>query len=151
MSKSIVAALEQRLRDEGLSETTASKLANLVVDDFQESSGIALPDFPMHDTLLDRLELGVRAIIAMRQCVAASFGNAARLPLPTGRQRFGATAVTDSRERRQSNSWRRVWGPYIDVGVLFQDDIKRLGDGKLIVDIAHPRSRGTECRRQTHR
>ncbi len=29
----------------------------------------------------------------------------------------------------------RVWGPYIKAGVLYQRDIKRLGDGKLLVAI----------------
>lgn len=46
-----------------------------------------------------------------------------------------APELYEARVNRDENAFdfmRRVWGNYLDAGILYQDDIKRLGDGKLI-------------------
>lgn len=79
----------------------------------------------------ETLGMVAAAVAAMRQAVCASI-----VPdLPSI-----APAKWENPADRLPNETpieflNRVWGPYIRAGVLYQRDLKRLGDGKLLVAI----------------
>lgn len=63
---------------------------------------------------------------------AQSFQQAASVKLPDEAPAKWENADERLPEETPIAFLRRVWGSYLDAGVLYQDDIKRLGDAKLI-------------------
>lgn len=77
------------------------------------------------------LSRGVRPVKAFVDFLIAVHNNSA-IELPSQ-----APAIWADRKARLPNEspiefLHRVWGPWIEAGVLFQDHIKRLGDDKLV-------------------
>lgn len=133
--KELLKELERSFRDIGLGETAAREFARVSMADFNED-GHAIAE-ALGD--INRREIACKqvatAVAELRKTVAASFEKAAILSLPSK-----APAVWRNKKDREPGETpvtflRRVWGPYMDAGILYQDDIKRLGDDKLVQTI----------------
>lgn len=123
------ALLGQALRNTGFGEADAANIAHAIMDDFQASSKRV-------GTLSDPQTIG--AAIDLAGSVArvlcgpkAEFEVLAKISLPS---KAPETWAERDRSRKETpiEFLRRVWGPYMEAGVLYQDDIKRLGDPDLV-------------------
>jgi hypothetical protein len=116
--------LEKHLISEGLGEAEAGALAGSVASE---------PGLAAKFTDAAALRAGVEgALAALRASGQLASTNEAKIELPKV-----APAKWEDEDSRLPGETsveflRRVWGVYMDAGVLYQDDIKRLGDGKLI-------------------
>lgn len=136
LRKQITGRLIDRLTRQGMGPIHAGRIAGLLADDFREGGGIPSRDLQglesddleaLFDGLADQLADGVGKLRALAE---ASFGKAALLALPSK-----APAVWQKDRRAGETSidfLRRVWGPWIRGEALHQDDIKRLGDSRLV-------------------
>jgi hypothetical protein len=119
--------IEARLHAQGFSKVNARRFAQTVMDDFHAAG---VPPYTSGAELNAALGKVVSAAVAMRKAVTAAFfqlperaparwkNKADRLP--------GETPI---------DFMQRVWGRYIEAGVLYQNDIKRLGDDRLCMAV----------------
>ena len=136
--KKIAAQLKERLRKDGMSRAEAASIVHAVMGDFQASanSSIDFSDFAPENLAVNLVVSAIRATRA-----ASQFGEAAKLALPER-----APEIWAERDRSRGETpiefLNRVWGRWMEAGVLYQNDIKRLGDPTLVKTIR------TYCHRQ---
>jgi hypothetical protein len=121
--------LSARLAAIDLGEATRATIADRVMADFQ---GASLSGLLESEAAADAIvELIVETALTVHLSLTSRYNEAAPVSLPKT-----APETWAGRDRRAKENpidfLRRVWGPYMDAGVLYQDDIKRLGDDKLV-------------------
>jgi len=121
--------LSARLAAIDLGEATRAAIADRVMADFQ---GASLSGLLESEAAADAIvELIVDTALAVRLSLTSGFNDAAPVSLPKS-----APETWAERDRTKTETpidfLRRVWGPSMDAGILYQDDIKRLGDDKLV-------------------
>lgn len=125
LKSDIGALLEQKLRDGGLSEPNAALLAHATMQHFQQADDLSDPKL-----IAVAVDLAL-ALLRGVDTLTAAFNAAAELPLPKE-----APEKWAERDRAKGENpiefLNRVWGAYMRAGVLYQDDLKRLGDSKLL-------------------
>jgi hypothetical protein len=127
MSDELVDYVENRLRGSGMGDLDALRIAEKIIAHFENPA--RYPDSPADRGQVDLI---VDLVLSV---TAADFNRAAKLTLPPR-----APGVWSRREDREEGEnvvqfLRRVWGRYMDAGILYQDDIKRLGDPKLMASV----------------
>jgi hypothetical protein len=134
LRQSLKDLLAARLCDTGLSEPLAAKIARRAVRDFQASLGDNISVFPHPRAAELAARLAASVSKATRETPTESFRAKAKNPLPEK-----AYALWERVEDRLPDETpiaflKRVWRPWLeeDIPVLFQDDIYRLGDKKLV-------------------
>lgn len=108
--------IEAGLRTAGITGANARKFAHTVMDDFHLAGA---PPSSNEVELNETVAKVVAAVVAMRNAVKRSF-----VPLPDR-----APALWGNRADRLPGEspiefLRRVWGRYLDAGVLYQDQLK---------------------------
>lgn len=117
--------IESRLTDVGISKSNARLLARVILDEFN-ASGSPQPETEQH--LIDTVSGVVAAIVIMRKSILDNL----KLKLPAR-----APLLWKNRSDRLPNETpidflRRVWGRYMDAGVLYQDHLARRGEQMLV-------------------
>lgn len=124
MTKITAHAIEKCLRDTGLSAANSKRIATFIMDEFNAvaggSSQLRAPREAIHSLAV--------AVTAMRRAVCASL---------VGDLPATAPAKWENPADRLPNETpieflKRVWGPYIKAGILYQRDLHRLGEHKLV-------------------
>lgn len=145
LSRDIATQLITRLQEDGLSEADSANLARRSVEDLPPSISEAFnfQDPQQMSAAVELLRTGIRAGGATGQ-----FNLEAQASLPTT-----APEKWSERDRRKGENaiefLNRVWGPWIKAGVLYQDDIRRLGDDKLVRGVRsycqkHPETKASD-------
>jgi hypothetical protein len=116
--------IEAGLRTAGISGANARRFAHAVMDDFN----VAGSPPSASETELDKtVAKVVSAVIAMRKAVHRSF-----VVLPDRPPVSWGNRADRLPGENPIEFLERVWGRYLDAGVLYQDTLRQLGEIKLI-------------------
>lgn len=125
LSQSVI---ERELEIVGLGKSNARLLARFIFDEFN-ASGSPQPENEQH--LVDALAGIVAAITVMRKSVIDSL----KLKLPARAPLLWKRRSDRLPDETPIDFLRRVWGRYLDAGVLYQNDLARRGEQKLLYAI----------------
>jgi len=116
----------QALNGFGFGEADAAQLADAAMSRLREfdppGSSVLAPK-----TVAHLIAVGVRAALQ----TSSDFRDAVKVRLPSRAPELWAERDKKKRES-PIDFLRRVWGPYLDAGVLFQCDLKHLGETRLL-------------------
>lgn len=138
MSNEMVDYVEDRLRSSGMDDPDAARIAEKIVAYLENPAR-----YPARPADHAQVDLLVDLVVSAS---TADFNRAAQLTLPPRAPAIWSNKADRLEGETAVQFLRRVWGRYMDAGILYQDDIKRLGDSRLVATIrTYCHSRGEDA------
>ncbi len=130
--------LKNRLVAGGISPRAATHIARGILHEFNLAVTSVPKAYEGHEAVIVEI---ADAVTRMREEMSAAMLGMRKAVIDSARPRLPSRPPLEwRRDNRLPNEnaiqfLRRVWGPYIDAGLLHQDTLEKLGEGKLLAAV----------------